>query len=155
MDILPHDRAARRTNLLAQRELDRNMSEGTISNLEPIDGVWWTGDLQVKRRDIIGSVAKPLTDFHLAYIDIVSSIDFQINCVIEESTGDEQEKAESDAKVDVYKDTDLDETLRTRGRKHVYQTRLSSKNDRGGSHSYVGKAWFRHAQQEMTEVARV
>lgn len=231
MDILPHDRAARRTNLLAQRELDRNMSEGTISNLEPIDGVWWTGDLQVKRRDIIGSVAKPLTDFHLAYIDIVSSIDFQINCVIEESTGDEQEKAESDAKVDVYKGTDLDETLwtvmspdsanslgtkvprkrhvlgratmllkttdstdevfpqhylesdapmpvllvndetpeyplagdsftsrledGTRGRKHVYQTRLSSKNDRGGSHSYVGKAWFRHAQQEMTEVARV
>jgi hypothetical protein len=35
----------------------------------------------------------------------------------------------------------------TRGRKHVYQTRLSSKNDRGGSHSYVGKAWFRHGRQ--------
>jgi hypothetical protein len=43
----------------------------------------------------------------------------------------------------------------TRGRKHVYQTRLPSKNDRGGSHSYVGKAWFRHGRQEMTDVARV
>ena len=228
MDTLPHNRNATRANLFAMRELDR---EGTIDALEPIDGVWWTGDLKVKRREIIGSVAKPLRDFHLAYIDIVSSIDLQINCAIEDPADDEQEKAESDAKVDVYKDTDLDETLwtvttpdsansprtkvsrrghvlgranmllkpndpadeafpvhylesdapmpvllvndetpeyplagdsftyrledGTRGRKHVYQTRAPPKNDRGGSHSYVGKAWFRHGRQEMTEVARV
>jgi hypothetical protein len=35
----------------------------------------------------------------------------------------------------------------TRGRKHIYHTRAPPKNDRGGSHSYVGKAWFRHGRQ--------
>lgn len=85
MGTLPLDRTARRGRLLAALEPGHTLNQSSISAPAATDDVWWTGDLQVKQPVVKQPVVlqaspKRLTNFHLGYIDFVSSVNFHHIC---------------------------------------------------------------------------
>jgi hypothetical protein len=105
MDAVPNNRTERNRSLFRKFDEPR-LGEVDITASESIGSIWWEGDLQVKvEPDRNDTTQKPMSDFQLAYIDIVSSLLFRVSFDAEQ----EEENAQDAKEADIYEGTEFDE----------------------------------------------
>lgn len=105
MDTVPNDRTERNRSLFRKFDEPR-LGEVDVIATESIGSIWWEGDIHIKiESDRVNTTQKPMSDFHLAYIDIVSSLLFRVSF----DTEQEEENAQDAKKADIYEGTEFDE----------------------------------------------